>query len=108
MQNRLTTFATAAFIGAAALAATSSAKAAHWAVVPDDDDGAYDSAYVVEPPATYIVPQGQIVTRPPAYVERQPQWRSGDGYITAGVYDNCTVYRGPGLFGGTYETRECH
>lgn len=104
MQKRLTMFATAVLIGAAALAATTSAKAAHWAVVPDDDD-----AYVVEPAPTYVVPEERrVIIRPPAYVERSPQARSDDGYITAGIYDNCTIHREPGWFGGTYETRECH
>jgi hypothetical protein len=48
MKNKVIPFAAAAFVGVAALAASSAAQAAHWALVPDADD-AYTSGYVVAP-----------------------------------------------------------
>jgi hypothetical protein len=107
MKNKVIPFAAAAFVGVAALAASSAAQAAHWALVPDADD-AYTSGYVVAP-EPFVAPPPEIVIRARPYLMGEPTWDDDDGYVTAAapVYSNCTVHREPGWFGGTYETREC-
>ncbi|HVG51425.1 MAG TPA: hypothetical protein VM867_07330 [Xanthobacteraceae bacterium] len=107
MQTRFTALAAAALIGATALAGATSAQAERWVLVPDDDDAPaviYNSprGYVAEP-RYYRAPGSQYVQRPPARVAPP------GGYLEAYevIPDNCIVHKGPGLFGGTYETREC-
>jgi hypothetical protein len=65
MKSKVIPFAAAAFLGAAALAASSAAQAAHWALVPDENDS-YDSGYVVAP-EPYAVPPRAVITQEPSY-----------------------------------------
>ena len=108
MQSKMIALTTAAVVGAAALAATTSANAGQWVYVPD---GYAPRTRVYESGRTYV-------TEPDVYVSAPAQRRvyrqvapnaSSNLYVQteAAINDGCTYHRERGLFGGWHEVRDC-
>lgn len=110
MQSKMIALTTAAVIGAATLAAATSANAGQWVYVPDGEGYA---------PQTRVYESGRTyVTEPDIYVPAPAQRRvyrqaapstSSDLYVqtVTPIDDGCTYHRERGLFGGWHEVRDC-